>query len=101
MQRIAVAAQGADGESVVGEFALEVLQLAFVLQHRELAVGVAGIIAGTEFHGIDVVAFQLLEYVFDGQLRQERCEYADFHRNHCSVGLPACTRRRQVAVVAR
>jgi hypothetical protein len=31
------------------------------------------------FHGIDVVAFQLLENVLSGQLRQQRSEYADSH----------------------
>jgi hypothetical protein len=40
---------------------------------------IAGIIAGTEFHGIDVQGFGLLEDVFQGQLRQQRGEYADSH----------------------
>src|ERR1019366_5513075 len=68
-----------DRDSVVGEQALEIVELALVLQHGELAVGAAGVISGTEFHGIDVIAFHLLENVFSGQLRQQRSEYADSH----------------------
>jgi hypothetical protein len=42
-------------------------------------VRTAGIVSGTEFHGTDVVALQLLENIIDGQLRQQGCEYADSH----------------------
>src|ERR1035438_8381123 len=79
MQRVAVAAQGADGDSVVRQETLEILEITLVLQHGELAVGAAGVISGTEFHGIDLVAFQLLEDTLSGQLRQQRSEYADSH----------------------
>ena len=46
MQRIAVAAQGADGEAVIVELLLEFAQRRGVLEHRELAVRVAEVIAG-------------------------------------------------------
>jgi hypothetical protein len=47
VQRVAVATQRADGDSVVGEKALEILELALVLQHGELAVGAARVVPGT------------------------------------------------------
>ena len=64
MQRIAVAAQRADAEAVIGQLLLEVVQFARVVEHREFAVGVARIVSGAQFHGIDVVALQFLENVF-------------------------------------
>ena len=55
MQRIAVAAQGADGEAVVFQDLLELGECGVVVQHGELAVRVAGIVAGAEFDGVDAV----------------------------------------------
>ena len=40
-----MAAQRADRKSMIGQLALEILDLALVLKHRELAVRVAGIVA--------------------------------------------------------
>jgi hypothetical protein len=79
MQRVAVAAQGTDGEAMIAELRLEIVELRLTVEHRKLAVRVAGIISGAEFHRIDIVALQLLQYIFQGQLRQQRGEYADSH----------------------
>jgi hypothetical protein len=84
VERIAVAGQRADAEAVVGQLLFEVVELGFVIEHGELAVRIARIIAGTEFHGIDVVAFQLLEHVLEGKLRQQGSEDTDSHvRSPC------------------
>jgi hypothetical protein len=40
---------------------------------------IAGVVAGTQLHGIDIQAFEFLENVFERQLRQQGCEYADSH----------------------
>jgi hypothetical protein len=60
MQRVAVAAQRADGEAVVVQLLLELLELALVLEHGELAVGAAGVVSGAEFHGVDLQSRELL-----------------------------------------
>jgi hypothetical protein len=74
-----VATEGTDRDSVIRQEALKIVKLGLILEHGELTVGAARVIPGTEFHGIDVVAFQLLEDVLSGQLRQQRSEYADSH----------------------
>ena len=79
VQRVAVAAQRADREAVIGELLLEFAELARVGQHGQLAVRIAGVVAGTQLHGIDIQALEFLENVFERQLRQQRCEYADSH----------------------
>jgi hypothetical protein len=40
---------------------------------------IAGVVAGTQLHGIDIQALEFLENVFERQLRQQGCEYADSH----------------------
>jgi len=42
VERVAMAAQGADGYAVVGEYRLKVAEGGGVLEHRQLAVRVAG-----------------------------------------------------------
>ena len=61
MQRIAVRAERADGESVVVELLLELLQRGAVLQHRQLAVRIAGIISGSKLHSVDVQGLEFFE----------------------------------------
>src|ERR1051325_3109854 len=79
MQRIAVAAQRADGETVVRQLLLEVDQLRGLFEHRKLAVGITGIIAGAELHRIDVEALQLFQHVVKRHLRQKSGKNADSH----------------------
>ena len=52
--------QSTDGEAVVVQLLLELLQLLLVLNHRELAMRITWIIAGTEFNSVDVKRFKLL-----------------------------------------
>ena len=66
MQRIAVAAQRADGEPLIVQLLFEFVELRPVIEHGELAVRIAGIVPGAEFHGIDMEACQLLENVCPG-----------------------------------
>ena len=79
MQRVAVAAQRADGDAVVGEESLEPVELGRIVEHGQLAVRVAGIIAGTEFDGIDVQLLQLLEDFLERKLAEKRSKDANFH----------------------
>src|ERR1017187_5132531 len=79
MQRVAMTAQCADGEAVTGKLLAERFERGSVVEHGELAMRVSGIVAGTEFHGIDALGLQLLQYVVEGKLRQQRCEYSDSH----------------------
>ena len=81
VQRIAVAAQRADGESVIGQRLLERAERRAVVQHRQLAVRVSGIVAGAQLHRRDVMRRQLLQNVAERELRQQRGEYADLHLN--------------------
>src|SRR5439155_13570702 len=79
MQRVAVTAQRTDGEAVVGKLLLEVEQLRYFVQHRELAVRVAGIIARAQFDRIDIDALQFLQNVVERHLRQQGGKYTDSH----------------------
>src|ERR1035438_2159128 len=74
-----MAAQRADREAVIGELLLEFTEFARVGKHAQLAMRIAGVVAGTQLHGIDIQAFEFLENVFERQLRQQGCEYADSH----------------------
>ena len=73
MQRIAVAAQSADSEALVVQLLLEFLQFLLVIEHRELAMRVAGIVAGAEFDSVDVQALQFFKDLVERELRQKRC----------------------------
>lgn len=79
MQRVAVAAQRADSETVIVQLLLEFVEFALAFQHRQFAVSIAWIVSSTELHSIDLVALQLLQNVFQRQLRQQWGEYADSH----------------------
>jgi len=59
VQGVAMAAQGADGNAVVRQLLLELIALGFVVQHGQLAVWIARIVACSEFHGIDIDALEL------------------------------------------
>ena len=69
MQRIAVATQRADGEAVVVERLLEFVERGVLLEQRELAVRIAGIVAGAEFNRGDAESFQFRDHVREGELR--------------------------------
>src|SRR5206468_2579598 len=53
IERVAVAAKGADGEAVVLHGRLKGLERGRILKHGELAVRTAGIVAGAELNGGD------------------------------------------------
>jgi hypothetical protein len=50
-----------------------------VFEHRQFAVGVAGVVPGTELDGIDPVGFQLLEDFTQRELGQQGSKYASSH----------------------
>src|SRR5581483_11908369 len=79
MQRIAVATQSADRKSVVTQLLFERLQLRLVIEHRHLAMSIAGIISRPQFYGVDALRLQLLQNIFQRHLRQQRCKDSDFH----------------------
>ena len=60
VQRIAVAAQRADGEAVIRQLLLEFVQFGLAVQHGQLAVWIARVIACPEFHRIDIDALEFL-----------------------------------------
>ncbi len=69
MQRIAVAAQGADGEALIVQLLLELFQLLLIVEHRQLAMRIAGIIASAQLNRVDVELLELLENFFKRKLR--------------------------------
>ena len=71
MQRVAVAAQRADPDAVIRQDLAKLAQLLRIVQHRELAVRVAGIVAGAELHRVDVQSFELVEHSRQRQLREQ------------------------------
>jgi hypothetical protein len=79
VERVAVAAKGADGDAAIGEELLEFGKGFGVVEHGELAVRVAGIIAGAEFDSVDVKGLELVENGREWKLGEERGEDSDFH----------------------
>ena len=67
MQRVAVARQRRNGEARVGDLAFEGLQLGRIVQHGQLGMGVARIIAGAEFHRVDIQRLELLQHGVERQ----------------------------------
>ena len=61
MQRVTVTTQGADGGAVVGQNFLKLGEGGGIFEHGELAVRIAGIVAGTEFYGVDMKRLEFLE----------------------------------------
>ena len=70
MQRIAVRAERADRKAVVGEFLFEVLEPLSIVQHRQLAMRIARIVAGPELHGSDAHFLQFRNHAVQRHLRQ-------------------------------
>ena len=54
MQRIPVATQRADADSMIGQNLLEFGERRRILKHRELAMSIADIVSGGQFHRIDM-----------------------------------------------
>ena len=77
VERVAVATQGADGEAVSVERLAEIRKRPGVLQHREFAVGVAGVVARSQLNRINTMALELVQDLFQGKLGQQRGEDAD------------------------
>ena len=72
-------AQGADGEALVVQFLLELLQFLLVLEHGELAMRIAGIVAGAQFNRVDVQALQLFENFVERELGQQGGKTSNSH----------------------
>jgi hypothetical protein len=66
VQRIAVAAQGADADAIVRQLLFELVQFGFAVQHGQLAVWIARIVAGSEFHGVNIDALKLFQNIVEG-----------------------------------
>jgi hypothetical protein len=64
---------------MVGEDFAEFGESLRVVEHGELAVRVAGIIAGAEFDGVDVEGFEFVEDSGQGKLGEQRGEDSDLH----------------------
>ena len=81
MQRVAVTTQGADGGAVIGQNFLELGQGGGIFEHREFAVGIAGIVAGAELDGIDLQRLEFLENRGQRKLRQQGSEDSNAHKD--------------------
>ena len=79
MQRVAVTAQGADGDAVIGQNFLKLGEGGGVFEHRELAVRIARIVAGAEFDGIDLERYEFLQNRSQRKLRQQRRKDSNAH----------------------
>jgi hypothetical protein len=66
-----MAAQGADGYAVVFETLFEFFKRRSVIEHGQLAVRIAWIVAGAEFDGRNVEGFQFGDNRSKGELGQE------------------------------
>ena len=64
MQRIAMRAERADCESGIIQLGSEVLKLLRVIEHGELTVMIAGIVAGAQFQSLDSNRAELFEGIF-------------------------------------
>src|SRR5581483_8245632 len=89
MQRIPVATQGADAESVIVEEFLEAAQSRTVLDHGKLAMRVADIISGGEFDGMDVQFRQFVEHLIKRELRKQGREDSNAHKDFRVVEMKA------------
>jgi len=81
-----MAAQGADGYAVVGEYRLKVAEGGGVLEHRQLAVRVAGVIAGAQLDGRNAKLREPGDDLVQRQVGQQRGENADFHEHSSLSG---------------
>jgi len=61
MKRITVTAQRTDADTMIGHNLLELTECGGVLEHREFAVCVAGIVTSSELYGINLQRRQFLE----------------------------------------
>src|ERR1700733_11248617 len=95
MQRISMTAQRTDRKTAVFELELELTQRSAIAEHRQRTVRVARVIAGAQFHSVDVQALQSLEDRDQRNLAQQCREDADSHRN-IIIGTPSDGFRLQV-----
>src|ERR1700677_2035084 len=86
MQRIAVAAQCADARAMVRNNFLEFRQGRGILEHRQFAMRIAGIVSCSQLDGIDMQGFQFLENCRQWKLRQQWREDTNSHKK-ISLGI--------------
>ena len=79
MERVAVATQCADAESMVREDLLEVTQRRTVIEHGEFAMRIAHIVPGCQLNRIDIERRKLFKNRFQRQLRQQRRKDPNSH----------------------
>ncbi len=79
MKRVAVAAKCADGDAAIGERFAESIEGLRVVQHRQLAVRVTGVVASAEFDSVDVKRFELVEDGGQRKLGEQWREDSNFH----------------------
>src|SRR4051794_17186314 len=79
VKRVSMGAKSADAEAMVVHLLFELGEFLLVLKHRQLAVRIAGIIADTQLHGVNVQLFEFFENLIQRELRQQRGKYANSH----------------------
>jgi type 1 glutamine amidotransferase len=84
MERIPVTTQGTDADAVIGHNLLELTKRGGILEHRELAVRIAGIVSGSKLYGINLQGRKFLENRGQRQLGQQGCEDANAHNDFLS-----------------
>ena len=89
VQRIAVATQRADRKAVVIELFFEAVELDLVVEHRQFAVRIAGIVARTEFHGVHIERREFLKNTFQREVGQQRRKDTNSHFVPWSSAAPA------------
>jgi hypothetical protein len=66
---------------MIGKRLFEYIERSRIVEHGELAVRIAGIVAGAEFNGIDAQGFEFCENAIEWQLREQRSKDANLHAN--------------------
>jgi hypothetical protein len=79
VQRIAMAAEGTDRKAVVLQLLLKLFQFTLALEHRQLAVRIAGVVTGAQFNRVDVERLELLDDFIKGELRKQGSETSNSH----------------------
>src|ERR1019366_6314071 len=79
MERVAMGAQGADGDALVLELLLELLDLGGLAEQIKLQVRVTRIITGPQLNRADAEGLDLLDHLIQAKLGQQSCKESDFH----------------------
>src|ERR1700722_422684 len=81
MQCVAVRTQGTDAGTVVRQNLLKFGKRGSIFEHRELAVRIAGIVAGAKLDRVDTERLEFLENRSQWKLRQQRGKDSNTHND--------------------